>query len=116
MNTGLENCWRILKWNGLFSEELGGMEPDGVANRCHKAWEQLAIVLKDADEYGNSFSIPFIKYHQNVPLAHALYRDDEWLIFFMTDLRDYVSMIRQRNQAERQLQVYQQLCSVAPFA
>lgn len=83
-----ERYWRILCWNRLDNENF--VDPLTLPQRCRTAWRQLAAVTPSASSLPSEFLYPLRAYRYRTGASVRLYQDDEQLVLYMSDFRDYL--------------------------
>jgi len=86
-----DKYWRILQWNRLATSDF--KESAEVARQCRTAWEQICAILPAKSILPGEFRIPFTVWLRE-PSLSDLYNDDRRLILCMSDLRDYLELMR----------------------
>lgn len=84
--------WRIMQWNRLADSQFE--ESVEVARQCRTAWNQIVAVVPKQSQLPKEFLYPFRGYARNDQNAIDLYNNDRRLILCMSDLRDYLELIR----------------------
>lgn len=84
--------WRILKWNRLADSQFE--ESPEVAEQCRIAWKQIAAIIPPTSSLPKEFLYPFRGYIREDEAALQLFEDDRRLILCMSDLRDYLQLMR----------------------
>ncbi len=92
-----DNYWRILQWNRLAVSQFE--ESDEVASQCRTAWNQIVAVVPDNSQLPKEFLYPFRAYARQDKHAEDLFHDDRRLILCMSDLRDYLELMRMQHRA-----------------
>lgn len=87
-----ERYWRILRWNRLDDEDYSDSE--ALPQRCRTAWCQLAAVAPAASLLPSEFLYPLRAYRYRSDAAVRLYHDDEQIVLYISDLRDYLFLTR----------------------
>jgi len=91
-----ESYWRILKWNRLADSQFN--ETEEVAQQCRTAWRQLCSIVPPNSRLPKEFLYPFRGYPREEPFALELFADDRRLILCISDLRDYLQLVRLRDR------------------
>lgn len=86
--------WRILKWNRLADSQFE--ETPEVAEQCRIAWKQIVAIIPPASSLPKEFLYPFRGYIREDEAALQLFEDDRRLILCMSDLRDYLQLMRRK--------------------
>ncbi len=84
--------WRILKWNRLTDSDFD--ETPDMAYQCRIAWQQISTIVPPNSRLPKEFLYPFHGYRRNDPIAISLYEDERRIILCMSDLRDYLQLMR----------------------
>lgn len=87
-----EGYWRILQWNRLADSHFE--ESPEVARQCRSAWSQIVAIVPSISRLPKEFLYPLRSYSRKEPTALELYGDDRRLILCMSDLRDYLQLMR----------------------
>lgn len=90
----LERCWRILQWNSL--EQSNFEETAEVATQCRTAWMQLCAILPANSELPNEFRHTFLAFNEGNAMVQEMFADERRLILCISDLRDYLLIMRLR--------------------
>jgi len=89
-----DGYWRILQWNRLAESHFE--ESSEVARQCRTAWKQISAVVPAYSRLPKEFLYPFRGYARGEGSALELFNDDRRLILCMSDLRDYLFLIRRK--------------------
>ncbi len=87
-----EGYWRILQWNRLADSRFE--ESHEVASRCRIAWKQMAAIVPPESRLPKEFLYPLRGYNRHEPVALELFADMRRLILCISDLRDYLQLMR----------------------
>lgn len=93
-----EGYWRILQWNRLADSQFE--ETPEVAEQCRVAWKQLVAIVPSNSRLPKEFLYPLRGYHRSEPFAIELFDDERRLILCMSDLRDYLQLMRWKTQGK----------------
>jgi len=96
-----DRYWRILQWNSLATSRFE--ETPSVAQQCRTAWEQICAILPANSSLPDEFRIPFTVWQRD-PSLSDLFTDDRRLILCMSDLRDYLELLRWHDRQRLQSQ------------
>lgn len=88
--------WRILQWNRLAESRFE--ESPEVANRCRIAWNQIVAIVPHVSRLPKEFLYPFRSWSRKEKAVLELYNDDRRLILCMSDLRDYLQLVRRKGR------------------
>lgn len=91
-----DSYWRIMQWNRLADSRFE--ESAEVAERCRTAWKQLVAIVPQRSSLPKEFLYPFRAYARDDQNAFDLYNDDRRLILCMSDLRDYLELMRMQGR------------------
>lgn len=91
-----ESYWRIMQWNRL--ADSGFDETKEVAAQCRTAWKQIVAIVPEKSRLPKEFLYPFRAYGRNEQNAFDLFNDDRRLILCMSDLRDYLELMRMQGR------------------
>jgi hypothetical protein len=91
----LERYWRILYWNRLAQSDFE--ETPEVAARCRTAWVQICTTLPAYSVLPNEFRNTFAAYNEGNRNVHDMFADDRRLILCLSDLRDYLLLLKKRD-------------------
>jgi hypothetical protein len=86
-----------MQWNRLASSQFE--ESDEVAHQCRTAWNQIVAVVPQNSQLPKEFLYPFRGYTRQDQNAIDLFNDDRRLILCMSDLRDYLELMRIQSRA-----------------
>lgn len=89
-----EGYWRILQWNRLADSRFE--ESPEVASRCRIAWNQLAAIVPPNSRLPKEFLYPLRSWVRKESAVQDLYHDDRRLILCLSDLRDYLQLMRRK--------------------
>jgi hypothetical protein len=89
-----EGYWRILQWNRLAQSHFE--ESAEVARQCRTAWKQICATVPHNSRLPKEFLYPFRGYLRNEVSAMELFDDERRLILCMSDLRDYLQLMRRK--------------------
>lgn len=92
-----DNYWRILKWNRLAGSQFE--ESDEVAHQCRTAWKQIVAIVPKSSQLPKEFLYPFRAFIRQDQNAYDLFNDNRRLILCMSDLRDYLELMRMQYRA-----------------
>lgn len=92
-----ESYWRIMQWNRLAESDFA--ESAEVAERCRTAWQQLCAVVPVNSTLPKEFVVPLRAYLKDETFALELFESDRRLILCMSDLRDYLQLMRMQDRA-----------------
>lgn len=87
-----EGYWRILQWNRLAGSRFE--ESDEVARQCRTAWKQIAAIVPPNSRLPKEFLYPFRGYARGDQNSIDLFNNDRRLILCISDLRDYLELMR----------------------
>lgn len=87
-----DSYWRILQWNRLAKSRFD--ETDEVAGQCRIAWKQIITIVPKNSQLPKEFLYPLRGYGRRDQNALDLFQDDRRLILCMSDLRDYLELMR----------------------
>ncbi len=93
-----ERYWRVLLWNRLASCDFE--ESATIAAKCRTAWRQIGAVVPADSSLPNSLLYPLIGYRKGERVALDLFHDDRRLTLYMSDLRDYLQLMRIQGKVE----------------
>jgi len=91
-----ESYWRIMQWNRLSDSPFS--ETTEVARQCRTAWKQISAIVPANSRLPKEFLYPFRGYSRNEAFAHDLFDDDRRLILCISDLRDYLQLMRRHER------------------
>lgn len=89
-----DSYWRILQWNRLAGCRFE--DTPEVARQCRTAWRQIVAVLPPYSHLPKEFLYPLRGFVRNEQSALELFGDDRRLILCMSDLHDYLQLMRRR--------------------
>lgn len=89
-----EVYWRILRWNRLANSPFD--ESPEVAQQCRTAWKQMAAIVLPDSLLPKEFLYPLRGLNRHEPFAMELFADTRRLILCMSDLRDYLQLMRRK--------------------
>lgn len=89
--------WRIMQWNRLADSQFE--ESEAVARQCRTAWKQIVAVVPEHSKLPKEFLYTFRAYARDDQNAIDLFNDDRRLILCMSDLRDYLELMRMQYRA-----------------
>ena len=92
-----DSYWRIMQWNRLADSRFD--ESREVAMQCRTAWKQLVAVVPQQSQLPKEFLYPFRGYARGDQNAIDLYNDDRRLLLCLSDLRDYLELMRIHHRA-----------------
>lgn len=90
----LERYWRILQWNRL--EDSSFDEIPEIAAQCRIAWQQICSILPPNSVLPDEFRNTFRAYTSGNKNVHEMFADDRRLILCISDLRDYLLLLKKR--------------------
>jgi len=91
-----ESYWRIMQWNRLSDSQFN--ETPEVSSQCRTAWRQICAIIPPNSGLPKEFLYPFRGYQRGERLALELFADDRRLLLCMSDLRDYLQLLRMRER------------------
>lgn len=89
-----EGYWRILRWNRLADSPFD--ESPEVAQQCRTAWDQIAAIVPPDSRLPKEFLYPFRSHARKESVVLDLFNDDRRLILCLSDLRDYLQLMRRK--------------------
>lgn len=92
-----EGYWRILQWNRLADSQFE--ESAEVARQCRTAWNQIAAIVPPLSRLPKEFLYPLRGLARKEQTALDLFGDDRRLILCISDLRDYLQLIRRQGRS-----------------
>lgn len=92
-----DSYWRIMQWNRLAGSQFE--ESDEVARQCRTAWSQIVAIVPRNSQLPKEFLYPLRGYSRHDQNALDLFNNDRRLILCMSDLRDYLELMRIKNRA-----------------
>jgi len=92
-----DSYWRIMQWNRLSDSQFD--ENQEVAFQCRTAWKQICAIVPPNSSLPKEFLYPFRGYLRDEHFAQELFADDRRLILCMSDLRDYLQLMRMQSRA-----------------
>lgn len=95
-----DSYWRILQWNRLAGSQFE--ESAEVVTRCRTAWNQISSIVPPVSRLPKEFLYPFRGYGRKDQTALDLFGDDRRLILCMSDLRDYLQLMRRQDKGRGQ--------------
>lgn len=87
-----DDYWRILQWNQLADSDFA--ETPEIAERCRTAWQQIAKVIPSSSQLPSEFVQSLRALLHDDPIALELLQDDRRINLCVSDLRDYLQLIR----------------------
>jgi hypothetical protein len=91
-----ESYWRIMQWNRLSDSQFS--ETDEVARQCRTAWKQISAIVPPNSRLPKEFLYPLRGYARNEAVARDLFNDERRLILCVSDLRDYLQLMRRQGR------------------
>jgi hypothetical protein len=91
-----DSYWRIMQWNRLADSRFD--ESPEVAERCRTAWKQIVAIVPERSGLPKEFLYPFRAFSRNDQNARDLFNDDRRLILCMSDLRDYLELMKMQGR------------------